>query len=383
MIFANPILILSLLAIALAGCSKSSVIDGGADGGGLDGGAIDDLSSTLEPIRANGGLPSLAAAVFRGDELIALGATGVRKLGDATAVTSADKWHLGSDTKAMTATLAGISIDRGKLHFEDSLGTLFAGEQVDPGYASVTIEQLMQHRGGAPGNMPGDIWSQMWADGAAPGARLKAVRALLSRPPAQNPGTFVYANAGYMIVGVALERIAGVTWEQLIQTELFIPLQMDGCGFGAPAAPGQVDQPWGHSGSSTLTPVAPGPQADNPPSLGPAGTVHCPLRSWGKFLSMHVAGARGAATLVTAATMLRLHTPPAGGDYAAGWGVLQRSWAGGVTLTHNGSNTMWYATTWLAPAKNLTFSVVTNCASSAAPGTVDAAFGPLIQRYAN
>ena len=132
-----------------------------------------------------------------------------------------------------------------------------------------------------------------------------------------------------------------------------------------------------------MTPVAPGPQADNPPSLGPAGTVHCPLRSWGKFLSMHVAGARGAATLVTAATMQRLHAPPQGGDYAAGWGVLQRSWAGGGTLTHSGSNTMWYATTWLAPAKNLAFTVVTNCASNAAPGTVDAAFGPLIQRYAN
>ena len=72
----------------------------------------------------------------------------------------------------MTATLAGLFVDRGRLRFEDTVATLFAGETIDPGYASVTVEQLLRHRGGAPGTMPSDIWSQMWADGAAPGARI-------------------------------------------------------------------------------------------------------------------------------------------------------------------------------------------------------------------
>jgi D-alanyl-D-alanine carboxypeptidase len=284
----------------------------------------------------------------------------------------------------MTATLVGIHVDRGKIHFEDTIGALFAGFTIDPGYVHVTIEQLLQHRGGAPGTMPADIGAQMWADGSAPNARTNAVRSLLSRPPAQAPGTFVYANAGYMIAGLALERVVGAPWEQIIQSDLFSPLQMVSCGFGAPGTPGQVDEPWGHDvGDAGPVPVSPGPQADNPPSLGPAGTVHCSLADWGKFLAIHLAGARGeATTLVSQATLTRLQTPPPGGDYACGWGVVQRSWAGGTALTHSGSNTLWYATAWLAPAKNVTFTVVTNRGDQVAATAVDTAFGPLIQAYA-
>jgi D-alanyl-D-alanine carboxypeptidase len=342
-----------------------------------------DVSAALETFRARGNLPALTAAVFQGSTLLAIGVTGVRKLSDPTKATIDDQWHLGSDTKAMTATLIGLYVDRQRLKFEDTIGALFAGETIDPAYQNVTLEQLLQHRGGAPADVPAEIWSQMWADGSSPGARIKAVRAVLARPPAQAPGTYVYSNMGYIIAGAALERVAGATWEQIIQTELFNPLQMTGCGFGAPGTAGMVDQPWGHQTSgSSLIPLPPGPLADNPPSLGPAGTVHCPLVSWGKFLGMHLAGARGADTLVTAATMQRLHTPPAGGDYAAGWFVETRDWANGVALNHVGSNTYWWANVWLAPARNLAFVVVSNAASPATGPAVDAAFGPLFQQFA-
>jgi hypothetical protein len=61
--------------------------------------------------------------------------------------------------------------------------------------------------------------------------------------------------------------------------------------------------------------------------------------------------------------------------------VTSRSWAGGTTLTHTGSNTLWYATAWLAPATDRIYVVATNCASPAAATQVDAAFGPLISAY--
>lgn len=279
----------------------------------------------------------------------------------------------------MTATLIGIYVDRGKLDYADTLAKLFAGETLDPGYAGVTLEQLLQHRGGAPKDVPRAIWSTMWKDGDAPDARIKAVRAMLALPPAQSPGTFVYANAGYMIAGAALERVTGKTWEALMREDLFSPLHMVGCGFGAPGSTGAVDAPWGHS--STLFSLTP-TQGDNPLSLGPAGTVHCPLEAWGKFLTMHVAGARGEPTLVSASTMKHLQTAATGGDYAQGWSVVHRNWAGsGPVLTHSGSNTMWTAVTWLAPDKNVAMAVVTNRAKGKTPEVVDGVFGPLISRY--
>lgn len=331
-------------------------------------------------------MPALAAAVFRGSDLLAIGATGVRKLGDPTRVTTADLFMLGSDTKAMTATLVGLYVDRGRLSFSDSVAALFPGATIHPGYAAVTLDQLLQHRGGLPTDIPPDIWAQMRSDGNRPDALSRAALALLSQPPAQAAGTFVYANAGYLVVGAALEKAAGDSWQHLIASQLWGPLGMSSCGFGAPGIPGHVDQPWGHQTNpdGSLTAVDPGnPSSDNAPAFGPAGTAHCSLRDWGKFLGLHLAAARGEPTaLLTTATLKHLQTPPPGGTYASGWGVTSRSWAAGTALTHSGSNTLWYATAWLAPAKNLAFVDATNCASPAAQRQISAAFGPLISKYA-
>ena len=215
----RPALGVFLLALAV-GCPPSG------NSGGPSTRTVDDLSATLEPFRADAGLPALAGAVFRGGTLVALGATGVRKLGDVTKVTTADLFHLGSDTKAMTATLVGLYVDRGRLSFSDTVAALFPGATIDPGYAAVTLDQLLQHRGGLPANIPPDIWAQMWSDGNRPDALSRAVLALLSRPPAQAPGTFVYANAGYMIAGAALERITGRVTIAGISSDRLYPIRL-------------------------------------------------------------------------------------------------------------------------------------------------------------
>ncbi|MBS2024381.1 MAG: beta-lactamase family protein [Deltaproteobacteria bacterium] len=372
-----------------SGSSGNAGADAGADGGTLAASAgPEDLSAALEPYRADAGMPALASAAFRGSTLLGIGVTGVRKLGSPTPATVNDQWHLGSDTKAMTATLIGVYVDQGLVRFDDTIARLFPGEAIDPGYREVTLDQLLQHRGGLPHDVPPDIWGAMWADGAKPEARLKAVRALLARPPAQAPGTFVYANAGYIVAGAALERAAKDTWENLILRRLWMPLGMTSCGFGAPGTPGGSDEPWGHKTQpdGTLEPFDPARQgSDNPPSLGPAGTAHCTLADWGKFLALHLAGARGEpGTLVSTQTLKHLQTPPPGGEYAAGWFVVPRKWAGGdgTTLDHTGSNTLWLANTWLAPAKNLAMMTVTNCANPKAEAVVDQTFGMMIGRYA-
>src|SRR5690606_14906599 len=98
---------------------------------------------------------------------------------------------------------------------------------------------------------------------------------LLARKPEATPGTEkIYSNQGYAIAGVMLEKASGQTWEGLMQTMLFDPLGMTSAGFGAPATPGKVDQPWGHEpGLFGQKPVPPGPRADNPLAIAPAGAV--------------------------------------------------------------------------------------------------------------
>ena len=329
----------------------------------------DDLSSALEPIRAKGDAPALAAAVFRGGELVAIGATGVRRQGHEERVTTDDRWHLGSDTKAMTAMLVAMQIERGAMHFDDTLGAIF-GATVNDALRGVTIEQLLQHRGGLPHQFPPDIWREMWRAGEDPGERARAIGALLARAPSQAVGTFEYANTGYVTLGLALERVTKRRWEAIIRDDLFGSLGMTSCGFGAP----DKDAPWGHAKGNVSQ--APGPMADNPPSNAPAGGVHCSLRDWGKFLAAVLAGMRGEH----GPTMKRLFTPPEIDEhrYAGGWTFLERPWAGGTVATHSGSNTMWMATAWLSPSKNVALVAATNVQDAR---TVDAAFGTMIPKY--
>jgi CubicO group peptidase (beta-lactamase class C family) len=134
-----------------------------------------------------------------------------------------------------------------------------------------------------------------------------------------------------------LEQAAGKPWEELMRAMLFEPLGMHSAGFGAPATPGKVDQPWGHTKKPLSAPesVPPGPRADNPPAIGPAGTVHCSLPDLAQFIVFRLGGERGASELLNAESFTKLHTS-AGDDYALGWVVLERKWAGGRALMHNG-----------------------------------------------
>ncbi|MGN6107137.1 MAG: serine hydrolase domain-containing protein [Kofleriaceae bacterium] len=335
---------------------------------------LDDLHDALDAVRTAHGLPAIAAMVWRDGAPVAAGVAGVRRAEDpASLAQRGDRWHLGSNTKAMTATLLGIFVERGTVRWESTIGELFRGEKIDPSYAAVTLEQLVRHLGGAPGNPPTPVWMKLWADGAEPGARLAFVRSILAQPVAQPPGTFAYSNAGYMIAGAALERATGRTWEQLLRDELFAPLGMASCGFGPPGSAGvsAPDQPWGHNAQGAS--IAPGPLADNPPGLGPAGTVHCSLEDYGKFLAIH----GGAPGLVSEATRQRLHTPPEGASrYAGGWSVAS-SGKYGEMLVHSGSNTMWYATTVVIPAQRLVIAVATNRGAEG----VDQAIPPLLAKY--
>jgi D-alanyl-D-alanine carboxypeptidase len=308
-------------------------------------------------VRAAQKLPALGMAVWKHGTLVARGVSGQRKSGtDGHPVTFDDQWHLGSDTKAMTATLIGIYVDKGVLHWTDTIPTLFPGEMIDSAYATVTLDQLLQHRGGAPSNPPDELWNAMYDN--KPDARLTFVRAILEKPPAQAPGTFAYSNTGYMIAGAALERATKLTWEQLITRDLFTPLHMTSCGFGAPGTATAIDQPWGHAADGK--PVPPGLYADNPPGIGPAGSVHCSLGDWGKFLSLHAAP---SSPLVSAATLAHLHTPlpdTSGQEaYMGGWMILTAS-PSDVRFAHEGSNTMWHAIAFVVPTFDVAVAVVAN-----------------------
>src|SRR5205814_5078980 len=121
-----------------------------------------DVSALLTPIIQKHDVPGMAVAVISKGEIVALGVAGVRTRGKPDKIAVADRFHLGSDTKAMTAMLCGILVDEGKLKWSQTLGETFPElkKSMDPQYQTVTLEQLLHHRGGAPGELEKD---ELWA----------------------------------------------------------------------------------------------------------------------------------------------------------------------------------------------------------------------------
>jgi CubicO group peptidase (beta-lactamase class C family) len=156
-----------------------------------------------------------------------------------------------------------------------------------------------------------------------------------------------------------IERVTNMDWETAITQKLFVPLKMTSVGFGGLGTLGMIDQPWGHLTADKAV-ASNGPDADNPPILGPAGRVHCTIQDWALFIEDQLRGARGEPGLLSPQSYEILQNTHFGGHYALGWIVANRDWAGGKALTHTGSNTMYLADVWIAPQKNFAILVCTN-----------------------
>lgn len=340
--------------------------------------AMQDISGELKPLVAKTAVPALAVAVVLDGEIVAAGATGKRKKGSPEEVTLADKFHLGSCTKSMTATLAAIMVQEGKIRWDSTPAEIFKGFPIHEGFQKATLLQLLSNTGGCPGDIDPRLWNQLWlAQGTPAQQRLKLARGILGNAPAYPPGgKYEYSNAGFSIAGAMMETASGVPYETMLAEKLFQPLGMDSAGFRAPATPGKIDQPYGHDPG----PVEPEPKGDNPRAIAPAGAVHCSVIDWAKYARLHLGS--GAVPLLQQESLDFLHAPVSTQPpYAPGWILVQRSWAGGTALTHTGSNTTFYSVIWLAPAKK--FAVVALCNTGEKKGfeACDQAIGLMIRKY--
>jgi CubicO group peptidase (beta-lactamase class C family) len=274
----------------------------------------------------------------------------------------------------MTATMIGTLVEEGKLAWGSTIGDVFAeeAEQVHPQFQAVTLSHLLTHRAGLPHDarwwrLPGQTTTRQ---------RWSLLKTVLTDAPANKPGsTYVYSNVGYALASLMAEHVTGESWETLMRRRLFEPLGMASAGFGSPGKPGKVNQPWGHRVAGER--VAP-TQSDNAPVMGPAGSVHCSVPDWARFAALHLNGKPGKGKVIKSSTIRTLHTPPPGRNYAGGWMVVERSWAGGLALNHNGSNTCWFVTIWLAPVPNFAVLVATNQGGKHADTACDEAASELI-----
>jgi len=324
------------------------------------GGADQNIQAVLEDTIAKHDIPAIVAITLKGDKVAESGVAGVRVRDGNAPATLNDYWHLGSCTKAMTASMAARLVEQGTIDWDSTISKVLP-DMVDgmhPAYREVTLTQLLTHRGGLPKDMLGtEEWERAWSrTGSSHEQQLGFVKDVLAMKPIGPVGDYVYSNQGYAIAGYMCEVAAGETYENLMQREVFGPLGMDSVGWGAPLTRG-AEQPNGHKDDGKPS----RPHGDNPIAISAAGRVHCTMADWAKFVASHLDQGKRQDPLLEPTTFNKLHSPAngPGNSYALGWSVAKRNWGGGKVLTHAGSNTMFYCVVWIAPERN--FAVLVAC----------------------
>ncbi|MBF0481899.1 MAG: beta-lactamase family protein [Desulfovibrionaceae bacterium] len=362
------------------------------------------LDSLLRPYLDGSGLPAVAAAVAKNGKIVAAGAVGSRRAGADIPVTPNDRFHIGSDTKAMTALLAAMLVEEGKLRWDSTPAALFPefASGMDAGFASVTLRQLLSHSAGLPRDNEdvAAVWKEaLFQDGNLDAIRCFIVEQWSKKPLASPPGTkFEYSNMGYVVAGAMIERAAAKTWDELIVERVFTPLALTTAGLGCQATLGRVDAPLGHVLAEGKTQaVLAGLNCDNPAYLGPAGIAHLSILDFARWASWNAGEGKRGPALVRPETMRALHAPvvslpqeaqaksdgknPRDG-YGLGWGVVNVDFASHPLLQHGGSNNKNLAHIWVDVKNDLAIVIAANIAGEKADAALHAIARTLYAQYA-
>ncbi len=341
------------------------------------------LDGDLVPYLLRFQLPAVAAAVVKNGKILAAGAVGTRRLGTETPVTINDKFHIGSDTKAMTSLLAGMLVEEGKLRWNTTVGEIYPElvDKMSKGVKDITLEQLLSHTSGIPGDSMEHVplISFSVTDDAAnlDGMRYTLVTRLLPLALHAQPGErFEYSNLGYTLAGAMMERVTGKSWEELVVARIFDPLKLSSAGFGPQSSLGRVDAPLGHAADKDgkLQAFLAGPAGDNPLVIGPAGLAHMSVLDFATWAAWNAAEGKYGPPLAKPETIRKMHTKvvdmppkpdapvgtPSSGGYGLGWGTVSLPFAPEPLVFHGGSNNMNLAYIVLQPKQELGLVTMTN-----------------------
>jgi len=165
----------------------------------------------------------------RAEEILFLQAYGMASFEHGVPNRPDTKFYTASLTKPVTAMAALILLEQGKLELHQPARRYLP----ELGWIDerITVHQLLTHTSGIPDfeTLPG--FAEQYQMVLYQGLRiLELIRDL---PPDFEPGTgWRYSNTGYNLLGLIIERLAGISYEQFVREHIFGPLGMSDTDFG-------------------------------------------------------------------------------------------------------------------------------------------------------
>lgn len=128
-------------------------------------------------------------------------------------------YDLASLTKPLvTGLLCALRIERGELSLDGEVG-LYLPEFDRAGKCTITVGQLLTHTSGLP------AWRPLYIEAED---RASVLRAIAEQPLAYETGTRVlYSDLGFITLGLLIEKLAGVSFDEVARREIFSPLKLN------------------------------------------------------------------------------------------------------------------------------------------------------------
>lgn len=260
--------------------------------------------------------PGAAAAAVRQNQLVLLKSFGQFTYDrNSPQVSPENIFDIASVTKVVaTTTMAMLLYQRGLLDLEMPVFTVvpeFAGD--NPRRKEITLHMLLAHSSGLP------AYEKLFLRASN---RNEILADTFQVPLTADPGTRAeYSDIGFIILGIALERLADEPLDSFCQRQIFGPLGMARTTFNPP-------QPWRESCVPTAHDrnfrhhVIQGEVQDENASVLGGVAAHAGLFSTAEDLAVFAHALLGGPSLVRPETLnlfARRESSPAGTSRAIGW----------------------------------------------------------------
>ncbi|MFZ1678652.1 MAG: serine hydrolase [Saprospiraceae bacterium] len=263
---------------------------------------------------------------------------------------------IGSITKAFTATAIMKLVEENKIALDDPLWKYFRDVPKDK--AGITIHQLLTHSSG---------FHEFLAKDGGDYEKINTeefLKRAFSEPLAFTPGDkAVYTNVGFSILGIIIEKVSGVDYEQFLKTELFEPLGIKNIGYHFPVGKDDViaigyqnEVAWG-THQQHFSQAGGGPYWN----LKANGGLEVSLDEmliWVNSFANHK-----ILSEASVANMFSSHIQEEGynGESAFGYGCnISKSRRDTKMISNGGSNGIYFARIVRLPEEGLVFYMVTN-----------------------
>ena len=319
-----------------------------------------DAFAVMKQAVASGAFPGASVAITQGGKLVALKSFGRFTYdADSAPVSNDSVFDIASLTKVIATTaMAMIVYERGLLDLEAPLaGVLpeFASE--DARRDEVTFRMLLAHSSGLP------AYEKLFLRALT---RESLLDAAFNVPLKYPPGTHAeYSDIGFILLGVALERIAGARLDGFCQREIFGPLGMSHITFNPPGAWRERILPTADDKAFRKRIVQGEVQDENASVLGgvaPHAGLFSTAADVAIFAECMLQGGSPILRPETVALFTKRETLPAGTSRALGWDTPSAPSQSGQYFSAGSFGHLGYTGTslWIDPIRRISITLLSN-----------------------